>query len=180
MPSWAADEIAGIDPGPGTPDASDHGPDREDVGLASHVAPLADHVAAEEVAGLVGDHSGELRLVAHPQEKAGKDDGEPGREHHRIELGDPGDINPHVTRGRSADLADEVAHVACDALVPNQQVGAGDLLLDPLDLLPQALLVLVGRPVGGADQRIHVGRANARLGHAGDRGGGQGAPTREQ
>ena len=66
-------------------------------------------------------------------------------------------IDPEVLGRRTADLADQVLEIAGQLRVVDQQVRAGDLLLDPLHLLPQALLVLVGRSEAGTDQRDHVG-----------------------
>ena len=97
------------------------------------------------MAGFVRDHARELRLVAHAQEQAREDHREAAREHHRVEVGDPRQIDAEVLRGGAADGADDVLQIAGELRVLDQQVGARDLLLDPLHLLPQALLVAVGR-----------------------------------
>ena len=68
-------EVAGVYSGPGPGDPRADREDREDVGLAAHVAPLADLVLAQEMAAFVGDHAGQLRLVAHPQQQPGEDHG---------------------------------------------------------------------------------------------------------
>ena len=90
------DIVAEIDAGACTADAGEHRADGEEVGLALLVAPRADHVPAQEVAGFVRDHAGELRLVAHPQQQAGEDDREAAREHHRVEVGDVRQIDAEV------------------------------------------------------------------------------------
>jgi hypothetical protein len=150
-----------------SPDSREHGGNREEVGLAPLVTPGADLVPAKEVAGFVRDHPGELGLVAHPQEEAREDDREAGREHHRVEVGNPHQIDAEILGRGTADGADEVLEIAGELGVGDQEVGVGDLFLDPLHLLPQALFVLVGGPEAGADQRDHVGRADARACDAG-------------
>ena len=102
------DIIAEIDAGAGATDSGEHRPDREDVRLAFLVAPRTDHVAAQEMPAFVRDHASELRLVAHPQEQAGEDDRKAGREHHRVELGDPRQIDTEVLGRGAADGADQV------------------------------------------------------------------------
>jgi hypothetical protein len=98
-------EFAGVEAARRSAHARAHGEEAEGVGLALEVAPQADLVAAKEVAGLVGDDSGELRLVAHAQEEAGEDDHEPGRRHEGIELGNVGDIDAEIARRGPPTLA---------------------------------------------------------------------------
>ena len=99
---------------------------------------------AQEVSGLVSDHAGKLRLVAHPQQQAREDDGEAGREHHRVEFGDSGKIDAKILRGWAADRADQVAQIARKVGIIDQQVRAGNLLLDPLHLVPKPDLIALG------------------------------------
>ncbi len=115
------------------------------------------------MARLVRDHARKLRFVAHPQKQPGKNDSEPAGEHHRVEVGDSKNVDPHILRGGPADLADQVANVAVDPAVLHHQIGTGDFLLHAAHLLPQALLVLVGRPEARADQRDHIGRFYPRI-----------------
>ena len=71
MPNCAeADEVAGVNPDPSAGDTGNHRADCENVALAPHVAPRADHVAAQEVRRFMRDNPGQLRLVAHAQEEA--------------------------------------------------------------------------------------------------------------
>jgi hypothetical protein len=159
---WNRDKMV-----PSCADAGQHRADREQVGLALLVAPRADHVATKEVPGFVGDDSRQLRFVAHPQEQAGKDDGEPGREHHRIEVRDPREIDAEVLGGGPAHRTDQVAQVAGELGIGHQQVRAGNLLLDPVHFLPQPDLVALGRFEARADKRDHVLRPDARDRRAG-------------
>ena len=101
------DIIAEIDAGARPADSGEHRADRENVGLAPLVAPAADHVTAQEVARFVRDHARQLGLVAHPQQQAGEDHREAAREHHRVEFGDPREIDAEILRGGAADLADQ-------------------------------------------------------------------------
>jgi hypothetical protein len=48
------------------PEPGAHRQHGQDIGAPADVAPLAYMVAAQEVAGLVRDDAGDLRLVAHP------------------------------------------------------------------------------------------------------------------
>src|SRR5687768_9947313 len=68
------DEIAGIEAAGRAADARAHGEEGEGRRLALQVPPKADLVATKEMAGLVGDDSGELGLVAHPEEETGEHD----------------------------------------------------------------------------------------------------------
>ena len=106
----------------------------------------------------VRDDAGKLGLVAHPQEKTGEDDRKAGREHHRVEIRNVRQIDAHVLRRGPADVADDALQVGDELRVLDQQVGARDLLLDPVHLLPEAHFVRVRRPEARADQRDHVGR----------------------
>ena len=92
----------------------------------------------EEVSRLMRDHPGQLRLVAHAQEQAREYDRESAREHHRVEVGNPRQIDAEVLCRRSADRADQVLQVPGELRVLDEQVGAGDLLLGPLHELPDA------------------------------------------
>src|SRR6185369_7290574 len=67
---------------------------------------------------------------------------------------------------RPADAADKVTKIARDLGVGDEKVRAGDLLFSPLHLLPQTLLVALGRLIAGTDQRNHLLRPHARLGGA--------------
>ena len=125
------DQVAGIDAGRGAAEAGAHGEEVEAAVLALEVAPPADLMAAQEMAGLVRDHAGQLRLVAHPRQQAGKDDDEAGRGHEGVELGNLGEIDAQILRRRSADPLDQSAEIGIERRVAEQQVGAGNLLLDP-------------------------------------------------
>ena len=70
--------------------------------------------------------------------------------------------------------------IAGELRILDQQVGAGDLLLGALHLLPQALLVAFGRLEAGTDQRDHVLRPDPRLGDAGVQRSRGGRPADEQ
>src|SRR6185437_14869062 len=68
-----------------------------------------------------------------------------------------------------------------DLRILDQQVGVGDLLLDAVHVVPQALFVLVGRLEPGADQRNHVGGADSRACDAGmERRGGDPSPDQQR
>ena len=96
----------------------------------------ADLVAAEEMPEFVRDHAGELRFVAHSQEQPRKDHREPRREHHRVEVGNAHQIDAEVLSGRATDCADQVAQIAGDLRILDQQVRIRDLLLDPRHVMP--------------------------------------------
>ena len=108
-------------------------------------------MAAEEVAGLVRDHACELRLVTHPEQKAGEDDCEAAWKHHRIELGNSRKIDAEVLGRRAADGADQVLEVTGEVWVIDKQVRARDLLFGALHKLPDADLVALGGLVARAD-----------------------------
>jgi len=161
------DEIAEIDPRTRPADSGEHRPDGKNIHLAPHVAPLPDHVPAEEMAAFVRDHAGKLGFAAHPQEEPGKDDRESAREHHRVEFRNPDHVDPHVSGGRAADFADQVPNVGIDSCILHDEVGSGDFFLDPVHLLPQALLVPVRGLEPRPDERDHVGGLDPRLGDSG-------------
>src|SRR6185503_7515068 len=158
--------VAEIDAGASPTDSGEHRADREDVGLSPLVAPRADLVPPQEMTRLVRDDSGELRLVAHTEEEAGKDHRETRRKHHRVEVGNPHPIDSKILRRRSADSADEVSQIACELWLGDEQIGVGNLLLDPRHVVPQALLIGVRWLEPRADEREHVGGTDPRLRHA--------------
>ncbi len=74
----------------------------------------------QEMPRLVRDYAGQLRLVAHSQQQARKDHREAGREHHRIEFGNAGEVDPHVLRRRPADPTDQAAQIVVQPVVLDQ------------------------------------------------------------
>ena len=137
-------------------------------------------MAAQEMAGLMRDDAGKLRLVPHPGEEAGEDDHEAGRRHECVEFRDVRQVDAQILRGGAADTLGEHAEIGGQRLVLDQQIRIRNLLLHPFILLPQALLVLLGRPVAGLNERGHRARRYPRLGGRAETHAARAAEAAEQ
>ncbi len=98
MPSWPSCDNCPVAIPRAAGDPCPHRQHCENVGLAPHVAPLAKLVLAQEMRRFVGDHSGQLRLVAHPQQQPGEYHRHAGREHRRVEFGRAQQIDAEIAR----------------------------------------------------------------------------------
>jgi hypothetical protein len=100
--------------------------------------------------------------------------------HESVEFGDVRQIDPHILRGRAADPLDDAGEIGGERLILDEEVRAGNLLLDPLILSPEALLVGLGRPVARLDERRHRMGGDSRLGGADQAGAARTANTAQQ
>ena len=131
--------------------------------LLPGVAQALERVPLQEVAKLVPDDGGQLRLVVHPEKQPRPDLHHSVGRHVGIEERVPDHVDADVGAMRSAETAEDARHVVAQRFVAHQEGAAPQALLLASHQRPQAAFVRGG--VGGREpgRRAPLGRRGRGL-----------------